>query len=71
MPEILGTEHPQVAASLENSAALLRETGRAEEAAQMEARAKPIRAKWPHDGFGSFVCIRGGSNGSFFLVSEL
>ena len=41
----LGPEHPNVAASLENYAALLRETGRADEAAEMEARAKAIRAK--------------------------
>jgi hypothetical protein len=34
-----------VAASLENYAALLRKTGRAGEAAEMEARAKAIRAK--------------------------
>ena len=58
VPEVLETEHPQVAASLEISAALLRKTGRAEEAAQMEARAKPIRAKWPHDGFGSNYDLR-------------
>jgi hypothetical protein len=31
---------------LDNYAALLRETGRPEEAAQMEARAKAIRAKY-------------------------
>ncbi len=41
----LGPEHPQVAASLENYAALRRETGRSDEAAKMEARAKAIRAK--------------------------
>jgi len=35
-----------VAQSLENYAALLRETGRADEAAEMEARAKAIRAKY-------------------------
>ncbi len=42
----LGPEHPDVAQSLENYAALLRETGRADEAAEMEARAKAIRAKY-------------------------
>ncbi len=42
----LGPEHPDVAKSLENYAALLRETGRADEAAEMEARAKAIRAKY-------------------------
>ncbi len=41
----LGPEHPHVAASLANYAALLRETGRATEAAKLEARAKAIRAK--------------------------
>jgi len=35
-----------VAQSLENYAALLRETGRAKKAAKMEARAKAIRAKY-------------------------
>jgi hypothetical protein len=34
-----------LATSLENYAVLLRETGRREEAAEMEARAKAIRAK--------------------------
>ncbi len=42
----LGPEHPYVATSLENYAALLRETDRADEAAEMEARAKAIRAKY-------------------------
>ncbi len=42
----LGPEHPNVVQSLENYAALLRETGRADEAAEMEARAKAIRAKY-------------------------
>ncbi len=37
---------PNVAKSLDNYAALLRETGRADEAAEMEARAKAIRAKY-------------------------
>ena len=41
----LGPEHPNVAQSLENYAALLRETNREAEAARMEARAKTIRAK--------------------------
>jgi tetratricopeptide (TPR) repeat protein len=44
--QALGPEHPDVATSLENYAALLRETGRADEAAEMEARAKAIRAKY-------------------------
>jgi hypothetical protein len=35
-----------VASSLENYAVLLRETARADEAAEMEARAKAIRAKY-------------------------
>ena len=41
----LGPEHPELATSLENYAALLRQTGRADEAERMEARAKAIRAK--------------------------
>ncbi len=41
----LGPEHPHVAQSLENYAALLRQTARANEAERMEARAKAIRAK--------------------------
>ncbi len=41
----LGPEHPHVAQSLENYAALLRQTARADEAERMEARAKVIRAK--------------------------
>ncbi len=41
----LGPEHPHVATTLENYAALLRETARADEAERMEARAKAIRAK--------------------------
>ena len=41
----LGPEHPRVATSLENYAALLRETGRSGEATMMELRAKAIRAK--------------------------
>ncbi len=42
----LGPEHPNVPKVLVNYAALLRETGRADEAAEMEARAKAIRAKY-------------------------
>ena len=42
----LGPDHPDVAQGLENYAALLRETDRADEAAKMEARAKAIRAKY-------------------------
>ncbi len=42
----LGPEHPHVAQGLDNYAALLRETGRADEAAEMEARARAIRAKY-------------------------
>jgi len=42
----LGAEHPDVAQSLENYAALLRETGRADEATATEARAEAIRAKF-------------------------
>ena len=45
----LGPDHPAVAASLQNYAALLRETGRTEEADEMDARAKAIRAKHPQD----------------------
>ncbi len=43
--KVLGPEHPDVATSLENYAALLRETARADEAERMEARAKAIHAK--------------------------
>ena len=42
----LGPEHPHLATSLENYAALLRKTDRAEKAAELEARAKAIRAKY-------------------------
>ena len=38
--------HPDVAQNLETYADLLRKTGRADEAAEMEARAKAIRAKY-------------------------
>ena len=41
----LGPEHPLVAASLKNYAALVRKNGRGNEAAKLEARAKAIRAK--------------------------
>ncbi len=41
----LGPEHPHVAQSLENYAALLRKTGRSAEAAKMEAHAEAIRAR--------------------------
>ncbi len=41
----MGPEHPHVAQSLENYAALLRKTGRSAEASKLEARAKAIRAK--------------------------
>ncbi len=43
----LGPEHPDLATSLENYAALLRQTARTDEAERLEARAKTIRAK--HD----------------------
>ena len=42
--KVLDPEHPDVAQSLENYAALLRKTGRGNEAAWIEARAKAIRA---------------------------
>ena len=45
----LGPDHPDVAETRENYAALLRETGRDAEAARMEARAKAIRAKHAQD----------------------
>ncbi len=40
-----GPDHPDVATVLENYADLLSKTGRADEAAKMEARAQAIRAK--------------------------
>ncbi len=40
-----GPDHPQVAMSLENYAALLRKSGRTTEADRLEARVKAIRAK--------------------------
>ena len=45
LEKALGPEHPLVATSLENYAALLRNMNREAEAAQMEARAKAIREK--------------------------
>jgi hypothetical protein len=45
MEEALGPNHPHVATTLENYAALLRESGRTCEAKKMEARAKAIRVK--------------------------
>ena len=42
--DALGPEHQNAAASLENFAALLRETARADEAEKMETRAKAIHA---------------------------
>ena len=41
----LGPEHPEEAQSLENYSALLHKTGRSDEAATLEARAKAIRTK--------------------------
>ncbi len=41
----LGAEHPDVATSLENYSALLRETGRGSEAVKLETRARAIRAE--------------------------
>ncbi len=43
--EGLGPDHPEVATSLENYAALLREAGRTVDADKMEARAEAIRAR--------------------------
>ncbi len=45
LEKALGPEHTDVATTLENYAALLRETARGDEAESMEARAKSIRAK--------------------------
>ena len=39
----LGPEHPEVAQSLENYSALLHKTGRGDDEATLEARAKPLR----------------------------
>ncbi|MEE8076725.1 MAG: tetratricopeptide repeat protein [Candidatus Binatia bacterium] len=41
----LGPNHPDVAKSLENYAVLLRKTNRANEAEEMEVRAKRIQAR--------------------------
>ena len=41
----LGPDHPNVATTLENYAALLRKTQRNAEAVKMEARARTIQAK--------------------------
>ena len=43
--KVLGAEHPDVATILDNYAELLRVTGRSDEAEEMAARAKAIRAK--------------------------
>ncbi len=43
---VLDPEHPDVATSSENYAALLRKTRRGAKAAKMERRAKAIRAKY-------------------------
>ncbi len=48
-----GTLHPTVADALETYAALLRHIGRGTEAADLEARARSIRAKYPK---GSYQC---------------
>lgn len=42
---VLPPDHPDLAVSLENYAAMLRETGRPDEAEELEARARAIRAK--------------------------
>ncbi len=49
MEKALGPDHPNVAMSLENYAALLRATGRTAEADKMAARAKAIRDKRAKD----------------------
>lgn len=46
MERTLGPERPNVAKSLGNYADLRRETGRADEVADMEARAIAIRAQY-------------------------
>jgi len=46
LEKALGPDHPNVATNLMNYAALLRETYRSNEAAEMDARAKVIRAKY-------------------------
>ena len=45
LEKALGPEHPQVAQSLDNYAALLHKLNRDAEAEKMEARAQAIRAK--------------------------
>ncbi len=45
----LGRDHPDVAQSLENYAAMLRDTGRGLKAKELEIRAKAIRAKHVED----------------------
>ena len=45
-----GPDHPNVAKSLENYAALLRDVGRGAGTAEMEARAEAIRAKLAEGG---------------------
>ena len=45
LEKALGSDHPNLATSLENYAALLRKTERGNEAAKLEAHAKAIRAK--------------------------
>ncbi len=43
--DALGPDHPDVGATLDSYADLLRKTGRYQEAAAMEIRAKAVRAK--------------------------
>ncbi len=43
LAKVLGPEHPDVATTLENYAALLRATGRSDGAAELEGRANAIR----------------------------
>jgi hypothetical protein len=43
--KVLPPDHPDVATSLKNYAALLRKTGRESEAASLEERARAIREK--------------------------
>ena len=45
----LGLDHPNVARTLENYAALLRKMDRDAESEKMEARAKAIRVKHPQE----------------------
>lgn len=46
LEKALGPDHLDVATSLGNYAAMLRQVGRTQKAARMEARAKAIRAKY-------------------------